>query len=91
MYCLCWLTKTVRDDIDIIAEDVAVTPAFVDSHCHIGMATLEEPQHESESNRHMDSVLPKINPYTVYTRMILLLVTMLKSVFYSIIFLVVKA
>ena len=35
-----------------------ITPAFVDAHSHIGMSRATEPQTESESNEHLDPVMP---------------------------------
>ena len=29
--------KPLQNDVELIAEDVVVTPAFIDSHSHIGM------------------------------------------------------
>ena len=29
--------KPIQSDVEIIAEDVVVTPAFIDLHSHIGM------------------------------------------------------
>jgi imidazolonepropionase-like amidohydrolase len=46
---------------EIIAEDVVVTPAFIDAHSHIGMVRSGEPEDEDESNEHMDSIFPLVN------------------------------
>src|SRR5919109_2848740 len=46
---------------EIIAEDVVVTPAFIDSHSHIGMVRSGEPDREEEANEHMNSVYPLVN------------------------------
>ncbi|HDO20239.1 MAG: amidohydrolase [archaeon GB-1867-097] len=44
-----------------------VTPAFIDSHCHIGMNRHGEPSAESESNEKYGPVLPLIDAiYSVY-------------------------
>ncbi len=53
--------KPVIKSFEIIAEDVVVTPAFIDAHSHIGMARAGEPEDEEESNEHMDSVFPLVN------------------------------
>ncbi|RLF20202.1 MAG: imidazolonepropionase [Thermoprotei archaeon] len=44
-----------RPKCDILAEGI-VTPAFIDAHCHIGMARSGEPSAEEETNEKMDSV-----------------------------------
>jgi imidazolonepropionase-like amidohydrolase len=46
---------------EIIAEGVVVTPAFIDSHSHIGMVRSGEPDKEEEANEHMNSVYPLVN------------------------------
>ena len=46
---------------EMIAEDVFVTPAFIDSHSHIGMVRSGEPDREEEANEHMNSVYPLVN------------------------------
>jgi imidazolonepropionase-like amidohydrolase len=46
---------------EIIAEDVVVTPAFIDSHSHIGLVRSGEPDREEEANEHMNSVYPLVN------------------------------
>jgi imidazolonepropionase-like amidohydrolase len=46
---------------EIIAEGAVVTPAFIDSHSHIGMVRTGEPEKEEEANEHMDSVYPLVN------------------------------
>lgn len=52
---------------EIIAEDVVVTPAFIDSHSHIGLVRSGEPDREEEANEHMNSVYPLINAlHSVY-------------------------
>ncbi len=53
--------KPLQKDSEIIAEDVVVTPAFIDSHSHIGMVRAGEPEDEDESNEHMDPVFPLVN------------------------------
>ncbi|MDP8906585.1 MAG: amidohydrolase family protein [Thermoproteota archaeon] len=55
------LEKPLQNDAEIIAEDVVVTPAFIDSHSHIGMVRAGEPEDEDESNEHMDPVFPLVN------------------------------
>ena len=35
-----------------------ITPAFIDAHSHIGMSRAAEPQVESESNEHLNPILP---------------------------------
>ncbi len=42
---------------DVVGRYDCITPAFVDPHCHIGMARAGEPSSESETNEHMDSVI----------------------------------
>lgn len=39
-----------------------VTPAFIDSHCHIGMDRDGEPWSESETNDTLDQILPVNDP-----------------------------
>src|ERR687893_612976 len=53
--------KPLQNEAEIIAEDVVVTPAFIDSHSHIGMVRAGEPEDEDESNEHMDPVFPLVN------------------------------
>jgi imidazolonepropionase-like amidohydrolase len=55
------IEKPSQSNIEIIAEDVVVTPAFIDAHSHIGMARAGEPEDEDESNEHMESVFPLVN------------------------------
>ncbi len=55
------LDKPLQNDAELIAEDVVVTPAFIDSHSHIGMVRAGEPEDEDESNEHMDPVFPLVN------------------------------
>jgi imidazolonepropionase-like amidohydrolase len=50
-----------KESGDIIAEGVVVTPAFIDSHSHIGMVRSGEPDKEEEANEHMNSVYPLVN------------------------------
>ncbi|MDQ3868203.1 MAG: imidazolonepropionase, partial [Thermoproteota archaeon] len=60
-------TRKPEEDNDIIAEDVVVTPAFIDSHSHIGMVRSGEPDREEEANEHMNSVYPLVNAlHSVY-------------------------
>ena len=42
-------------------DDIVVTPAFIDSHSHIGMVRSGEPGNEEESNEQMNSVYPLVN------------------------------
>jgi imidazolonepropionase-like amidohydrolase len=53
-------------DIDEIIEgnNYVVTPAFIDSHSHIGMVRSGEPSKEEESNEQMSSVYPLVNAWT---------------------------
>ncbi|HYX55745.1 MAG TPA: hypothetical protein VE818_06275, partial [Nitrososphaeraceae archaeon] len=39
-----------QEESEIIAEDVVVTPAFIDSHSHIRMIRSGEPDREEEAN-----------------------------------------
>ena len=55
------LEKPLQNDVELIAEDVVVTPAFIDSHSHIGMVRAGEPEDEDESNEHMDTIFPLVN------------------------------
>jgi imidazolonepropionase-like amidohydrolase len=50
-----------KDNSEIIAEGIVVTPAFIDSHSHIGMVRSGEPDKEEEANEHMNSVYPLAN------------------------------
>jgi imidazolonepropionase-like amidohydrolase len=50
-----------KESGEIIAEGVVVTPAFIDSHSHIGMVRSGEPDKEEEANEHMNSVYPLVN------------------------------
>jgi len=57
------------DDAEIIAEgeNIVVTPAFIDSHSHIGLVRSGEPSGEAEDNEHMDSIYPLANAiHSVY-------------------------
>jgi imidazolonepropionase-like amidohydrolase len=54
-------SRRPKEGDDIIAEDVVVTPAFIDSHSHIGMVRSGEPDREEEANEHMNSVYPLVN------------------------------
>lgn len=55
--------KPEDTDSEIIQEgdDIVVTPAFIDSHSHIGMVRSGEPGNEEESNEQMNSVYPLVN------------------------------
>jgi imidazolonepropionase-like amidohydrolase len=46
---------------EIILEDVVLTPAYIDSHSHIGMVRSGEPDKEEEANEKMNSVYPLVN------------------------------
>src|SRR5919108_2574477 len=50
-------------DIDEIIEgnNYVVTPAFIDSHSHIGMVRSGEPSKEEEANEQMNSLYPLVN------------------------------
>jgi imidazolonepropionase-like amidohydrolase len=50
-----------KESGEIIAEGLVVTPAFIDSHSHIGMVRSGEPDKEEEANEHMNSVYPLVN------------------------------
>jgi imidazolonepropionase-like amidohydrolase len=50
-----------KESSEIIAEGAVVTPAFIDSHSHIGMIRSGEPDKEEEANEHMNSVYPLVN------------------------------
>ena len=50
-----------KENSEIIAEGIVVTPAFIDSHSHIGMVRSGEPDKEEEANEHMNSVYPLVN------------------------------
>jgi imidazolonepropionase-like amidohydrolase len=42
---------------DVVGRYDCITPAFVDPHCHIGMARAGEPGSENETNEHLDSII----------------------------------
>lgn len=44
----------------IEGDDIVVTPAFIDSHSHMGMVRSGEPGIEEESNEQMNSVYPLV-------------------------------
>jgi imidazolonepropionase-like amidohydrolase len=46
---------------DVIIEADTITPGFIDSHSHIGMARSGEPGREEEANEQMKTVYPLIN------------------------------
>ena len=50
-------------DIDEMIEgkNYVVTPAFIDSHSHIGMVRSGEPSKKEEANEQMSSVYPLVN------------------------------
>lgn len=74
--------KPIQSDVEIIAEDVVVTPAFIDLHSHIGMVRAGEPADEDESSDHMHPISPLIMPCIVYTWKMCLLPSLLKMVFF---------
>jgi imidazolonepropionase-like amidohydrolase len=47
-------------EIILEGDDIVVTPAFIDSHSHIGMVRSGEPGKEEESNEQMNSVYPLV-------------------------------
>jgi imidazolonepropionase-like amidohydrolase len=47
-------------EIILEGDDIVVTPAFIDSHSHIGMVRSGEPDKEEESNEQMNSVYPLV-------------------------------
>jgi len=55
-----------KDDAEVIGEGI-VTPAFIDSHCHIGMSRSGEPSREDESNEEMNAIYPLVDAiHSVY-------------------------
>ncbi len=55
-----------RQGAEVIAEGI-VTPAFIDSHCHIGMARSGEPYYEDETNEQMNAIYPLVDAiHSVY-------------------------
>ena len=46
---------------EIIAEADTITPGFIDSHSHIGMARSGEPSKEEEANEQMKTIYPLVN------------------------------
>lgn len=52
-----------KDEAEVIADGphICVTPSFIDSHSHIGMARAGEPSQEEESNEQMSSIYPLAN------------------------------
>ncbi len=60
------ITKSKPKDAEII-EGRVVTPAFIDAHCHIGMARQGEPSSEDEANEKFETVLPLADAlYSIY-------------------------
>ncbi len=52
---------------EIIIEADTVTPGFIDSHSHIGMARAGEPSTEEEANEEMRTIYPLVNSlHSVY-------------------------
>jgi imidazolonepropionase-like amidohydrolase len=60
-----WLIFEEKKILEILSEPKGnvlgrfpvITPAFIDAHSHIGMVRAGEPQAESESNEHQESIL----------------------------------
>ena len=48
---------------------IVVTPAFIDSHSHIGMVRSGEPDKEEDANERMNSVYPLVNALHSFTWM----------------------
>lgn len=46
-----------KPSCELIGEGI-VTPAFIDGHCHIGMARSGEPEAEEETNEEMETIFP---------------------------------
>lgn len=56
-----------KNSSELIIEADTVTPGFIDSHSHIGMARSGEPSEEEEANEHMRTVYPLVNSlHSVY-------------------------
>jgi len=53
--------EDTSSEIILEGDDIVVTPAFIDSHSHIGMVRSGEPGNEEESNEQMNSVYPLVN------------------------------
>ena len=52
---------------ETILEADTVTPGFIDSHSHIGMARSGEPSQEEEANEQMKTIYPLVNSlHSVY-------------------------
>jgi imidazolonepropionase-like amidohydrolase len=49
-----------KPSCELIGEGI-VTPAFIDGHCHIGMARSGEPEKEEEANEEMETIIPLID------------------------------
>ena len=55
------------DSSETILEADTVTPGFIDSHSHIGMARSGEPSQEEEANEQMKTIYPLVNSlHSVY-------------------------
>src|SRR5919112_462348 len=56
-------TNKPKEEIEIIAEgkDIVITPAFIDSHSHIGLQRSAEYSGQYEENEQMDPVNPLTN------------------------------
>ena len=80
------LEKPVQKDYEIIAEDVVVTPAFIDSHSHIGMSRAGEPEAEDESNEQMNAIFPLIDAlHSVYMDDVSFVESVENGVLYSVV------
>jgi imidazolonepropionase-like amidohydrolase len=53
--------EDMGSEIIVEGDNIVVTPAFIDSHSHIGMVRSGEPGKEEESNEQMNSVYPLVN------------------------------
>jgi imidazolonepropionase-like amidohydrolase len=56
-----------KNSSELMIEADTVTPGFIESHSHIGMARSGEPSEEEEANEHMRTVYPLVNSlHSVY-------------------------
>jgi len=46
-----------KPDCEVVEECEVITPAFIDAHCHIGIARAGEPQIDDDTNDSMESLL----------------------------------
>ncbi|EQD54862.1 Amidohydrolase family, partial [mine drainage metagenome] len=53
------IQETKPSEGDFLGEGI-VTPAFIDSHSHIGMVRSGEPSSEDESNEQMENLFPLV-------------------------------